>query len=141
LKANPSRRKAMKCSSCGANYDDKFAFCPYCGTARMQSPTVRVAVEEPRYEYCSVVTTRDTSDDLSLLNIFRSDKYEWWVEACGHGAKQDRVYAKSATFRSKIHELSKYERPYQIDVCRQLEEAGWEEAEGKGGRQYRRRIK
>jgi hypothetical protein len=39
----------MKCPSCEASYDEKFAFCPYCGTAKPQLPAVRVLVEDDKY--------------------------------------------------------------------------------------------
>lgn len=35
------------CLGCGASYDDRFAFCPYCGRAKPQPHTVRVQVAEP----------------------------------------------------------------------------------------------
>ncbi len=36
------------CEGCGAAYDDQFQFCPHCGRAKPQPPTVRVEVQEAR---------------------------------------------------------------------------------------------
>lgn len=37
-----------ECKGCGGSYDDKFAFCPYCGKAKPETPKVKLEVNMVR---------------------------------------------------------------------------------------------
>ena len=119
----------MKCSSCGANYDDKFAFCPYCGTAKPQAPTVRVLVEEPQYEYCQlrelIVKT------VGFFNMYHVKA----LEATGTGGNASHIYGRSRGYVrhtdhtntarwNKEHEA--YLEARSEFIC-ELERQGWRE--------------
>ena len=128
----------MKCPSCAANYDDKFSFCPYCGTSKPQPPTVRLQVEqpvpvhvvqEPRYEYMSIEGER-----VSGGGFFTNGTRK--VVARGTGRNQDTVYAESPVFKEDDY---KKEREYWDALRRRFFQEGWDEAP-ENGRKLRRRV-
>jgi hypothetical protein len=131
----------VKCSSCGANYDDKFAFCPYCGTAKPQPPTVRVLVEEPKYEYCQV--------DWIVLKQggFFSVCADSVYEARGTGANASKVYARSRVYRTHPNDFKgarhleemELSQAVRIELIGELERQGWQEHDPEKYI-YRRRV-
>jgi hypothetical protein len=133
----------MKCPSCAANYDDKFSFCPYCGSSKPQPPTVRLQVEqpvpvrvqEPKYEYCKI-------DDCIIRNGGVFDTWTIYVyEARGTGANYNLLHGRSQKFlhhHTRIPEDMDKPRYRQEkdeattalrNLIAELERQGWQEYE------------
>lgn len=125
----------MKCPSCAANYDDKFSFCPYCGTSQPRPPAVLVQIEEPRYEYCTVLRSVRASG-------FFTNTSTCVYEAVGTGGNTGTVYARSGTWKERagsigpatIREMNERFK----EVCQVLEQDGWVPL-GVGDK-YRRKV-
>ncbi len=137
----------MKCPSCAANYDDKFSFCPHCGTSKPQPPTVRVQVDqpvpvyvvaEPKYEYCRL-HRRIVKQRFLRPTVLK------YVAIGDTALNDDMVYGESEHYEDKseldvatgnfVWLWEKAERALE----RKLLQDGWEEDPNDSFR-FRRRI-
>ncbi len=138
----------MNCQGCGASYDSSFKFCPHCGRARQEPPTVRVVVEEPKYEYCTIREVRDGGANGAgywvqlVAGLYPDSTDIYHYEAKGTGSNADTIYAASTQYRYRMgsKKYREEERAAWREITGALEADGWQRTEHSEA-EYRRRAR
>ncbi|MBG0788298.1 MAG: hypothetical protein H0S79_24680 [Anaerolineaceae bacterium] len=121
-----------ECKGCGGSYDDKFAFCPYCGKAKPEPPKVNLEVNmvrKPTLEDCpkcgndaniqkvSSIVSAGTSRGTNHSTSTGSTQYR-----TSDGTRAGNSTTSSSTVSRSLHQsdLAKMLRPPTAPVKKDL---------------------